>query len=78
MCQLLIIQCGDRTRKAGEIPDGNQAFCTVVHSGIINIPNLTSAYAQASILTERQFIYEKVALFFRDRQQYKAGSVHSR
>lgn len=55
-----------------EIPDGNQAFCTGVRSDIINTPNLTSAYAQVSFLTERQFIDEKVAPYFRDLQQYKA------
>lgn len=57
---------------AEEIPDGNQAFCTGVRSDIINTPNIDTAYAQVSFLTERQFIDDRIAPYFRDLQQYKA------
>ena len=64
-----------------EIPDGNQAFCTGVRSDIINTPSTDTAYAQVSFLSERQFIEDKLAPYFRDIQEYKAdlftpSSVH--
>ena len=54
-----------------EIPDGDKGFCTGVRSDIINDSNLTSAYAQVNFLTERQFIDDKIAPYFRDLQKYK-------
>ena len=54
-----------------EIPDGNQAFCTGVRSDIINTPNAAAAYAQVNFLTERQFIDDRIAPYFRDLQEYK-------
>ncbi|MBR1438926.1 MAG: hypothetical protein IJ587_10365 [Synergistaceae bacterium] len=54
-----------------EIPDGNQAFCTGVRSDIINNSNLVTAYAQVNFLTEKQFIDERIAPYFKDLQEYK-------
>ncbi|MBQ7193101.1 MAG: hypothetical protein IJR98_01860, partial [Synergistaceae bacterium] len=55
-----------------EIPDGNHEYCTGVRSDIINTPNVNGAYATVNFLTERQFIDERIAPYFRDLQQYKA------
>ena len=54
-----------------EIPDGNQAFCTGVRSDIINDPTAERAYAQVNFLTEKRFIDENIAPYFRDLQVYK-------
>ena len=54
-----------------EIPDGNQAFCTGVRSDIINDPSAEKAYAQVNFLTEKRFIDENIAPYFRDLQNHK-------
>ena len=57
---------------AEEIPDGNQAFCTGVRSDIINNPSVKDAYAQVNFLTEKRFINENIAPYFKDLQEYKS------
>ena len=56
---------------SAEIPDGNQAFCTGVRSDIINTSGIDTAYAQVHFLTERQFIEERLAPYFRDLQEFR-------
>ena len=55
-----------------EIPDGNHEYCTGVRSDIINTPNVNGAYATVNFLTERQFIDERIAPYFRELQNCKA------
>ena len=49
-----------------EIPDGNLAFCTGVRSDIINDPTVETAYAKVNFLSEKEFMDEKVAPYFKD------------
>lgn len=55
-----------------EIPDGNLAFCTGVRSDIINDPTVETAYAKVNFLSEKEFMDEKVAPYFKDLQEYDA------